>query len=65
MPLKSLFEAPTIADMALVIVQNQVEKAEGQDVELMLAELETLSDEEARRVLSDERLKGANRDEES
>jgi acyl carrier protein len=64
-PLRSLFQAPTIADMALAIVQNQVEKAEGKDIELMLAELEALSDEEARRILDDERLKNATRDEES
>jgi acyl carrier protein len=53
-PLKSLFKAPTVTDMALVIVQNQIEKAESKDINRMLAELENLSDEEARQVFVDE-----------
>jgi acyl-coenzyme A synthetase/AMP-(fatty) acid ligase/acyl carrier protein len=64
-PLRSLFQAPTVADMAVVIVQNQVEKAESKDIDHMLTELETLSDEEARRVLGDKSVKGVNRDERS
>jgi len=62
-PLRSLFQAPTVADMAVVIVQNQLEKAESKDIDRMLAELEALSDEEARQVLGDENVKGVNRDE--
>ncbi len=53
-PLRSLFKAPTVADMAVVIVQNQLEKAESKDVERMLAEVEALSDKEARRALGNE-----------
>ena len=53
-PLRSLFKAPTVADMAVVIVQNQLEKAESKDVERMLAEVEVLSDKEARRALGNE-----------
>jgi amino acid adenylation domain-containing protein len=62
-PLRSLFQAPTVADMAVVIVQNQLEKAESKDIDRMLAELEALSDEEARQLLGDENVKGVNRDE--
>jgi acyl carrier protein len=62
-PLKSLFQAPTVADMAVVIVQNQAEKAGNTDIEHMLTELETLSDEEALRTFGDERGKGDNGDE--
>jgi acyl carrier protein len=62
-PLRSLFKAPTVADMAVVIIQNQVEKAESKDVERMLAEVEALSDKEARRALDDERRNGGNGDE--
>jgi len=64
-PLRSLFQAATVANMAVVIVQNQVEKAESKDIDRMLAELEALSDEEAQRVFGDERVKGANMDERS
>jgi amino acid adenylation domain-containing protein len=46
-PLRSLFQAPTVAELAVVIAQEQVEKAEGKDIDSMLAELEALSDEEA------------------
>ena len=47
-PLRSLFQTPTVADMAVVIVQSQVEKAVSKDIDRMLAELEALSDGEAR-----------------
>ena len=38
-----------MADMAVVIVQSQVEKAASKDIDRMLAELEALSDGEARK----------------
>jgi acyl carrier protein len=62
-PLRSLFMAPTVADMAVVIVQGQLEKAESNDVERMLAEVEALSDKEARRALGNECRNGGNGDE--
>ena len=55
--LQSLFEAPTVADMATVITQNQAKKAGQEEVDRMLAELEALSDEEAQRLLADEQRK--------
>jgi len=61
--LRSLFQAPTVADMAVVIVQNQVEKAESKDIEYLLAELEELSDEESRRLFAEERGNGGTGDE--
>ncbi|MFQ5853749.1 MAG: AMP-binding protein, partial [Candidatus Binatia bacterium] len=54
LPLKSLFELPTVADMAVVIVQNQAKKIGQEDLARMLTELEPLSDEEARQRLADE-----------
>jgi amino acid adenylation domain-containing protein len=59
-PLRSLFQAPTVADMAVVIIQNEVEKAESKDIDRMLDELKALSDEEARRVFGDEHGNGGN-----
>jgi acyl transferase domain-containing protein len=48
LPLPTIFEAPTVAEMALVVKQRQAEMAR------MLAELEALSDEEARLLLENE-----------
>ena len=53
-PLRTLFEAPTVADMAVAIIQNQAEKAEEEDLDQILAELEALPHGEAQRLLSDE-----------
>jgi acyl carrier protein len=49
LPVRALFESPTAADMALMIVQNQAVKTGQENVERMLAELEALSREEARK----------------
>ena len=51
LPVKSLLEAPTVAEMAVVIVQNQAKKAGEEELNRMLAELEALSDEEAQQLL--------------
>ena len=52
LPLRSLFEAPTVAEMALTITENQANKAEQADIERLLTELEALSAEEAKRLLA-------------
>ena len=46
--LRSLFQAPTVADMSVVIIQNQAKQADNKDIDRMLTELEALSDEETR-----------------
>lgn len=58
LPIKSLFESPTVADMAAVIVENMARNAGDEELALMLAELESLSDEEAQERLGDEESKG-------
>ncbi len=40
MPLKILFEAPTLTEMALAITQNQAQSAKLKDIERMLTDLE-------------------------
>jgi non-ribosomal peptide synthetase component E (peptide arylation enzyme) len=54
LPVKSLFESPTVADMAMVITQNQSKKFGEEKLACMLTELESLSDEEARQHLAEE-----------
>jgi amino acid adenylation domain-containing protein len=51
MPLQSLFQSPTVAQMAAVIAEYQAKKLGDKDLERMLRELESLSDEDARRLL--------------
>lgn len=60
--LKSLFQASTVADMAVVITQKIADKVENKDIERLLAELEKLSDGDARRHFAVERIKGESSD---
>ena len=53
LPLRLLFESPTVAEMAEAISHHQVLKADQQAIERMLAELEDLSDEQAKQLLAD------------
>ena len=52
-PLRSLLESPTVADMAVVITENIAKKAGDEELARMLAELESISDEEAQRRLAE------------
>jgi hypothetical protein len=45
LPVKALFDAPTVAEMAVVIARHHARNATPDDIERMLAELEALSDE--------------------
>jgi len=51
-PLRALFEKPTLAELALAITEARLGQAGGA-AEDLLAELEGLSDEEAARRLAD------------
>ena len=51
-PLRSLFEAPTIAKMAAVITEHQGQQLGEKELERMLGELELMSDEEARHLVA-------------
>lgn len=48
LPLKALFESPTVAQMATVIVEHRAKKLGEEDLHHILTGLETLSDEEAK-----------------
>jgi len=54
LPLRSLFQAPTVADMALAITQRQAKAADQADIDRLLAELEALSTEEAKQLLAED-----------
>ena len=53
-PIRSLFEAPTVANMAVVIVQNLANEVEQEDLDRMLAKSVALSEEQAKHHLTDE-----------
>ena len=53
-PLRDIFEAPTIVQLAEKIVLNQAEQESNDELSQMLAELEQLSDQTAQAYLSEE-----------
>jgi amino acid adenylation domain-containing protein len=55
LPLQSLFQSPTVAEMAAIITQNQAKRASPEDLARLLSEVEALSDEEAQKLLVTER----------
>lgn len=61
-PLRTLFEKPTVEELALVVMERQAERVAGEEVSSILAEVESLSDEEARRILADQSETGRGRD---
>jgi len=48
LPIQSLFQSPTVEEMAKVIARHQAEKLSQEDLAGVLAELDALSDEEAK-----------------
>src|SRR3990172_6913022 len=53
-PLQSLFQSPTVATMAAVIAKHQGKNLGDEELASILTELETLSDEEAERLLANQ-----------
>jgi acyl carrier protein len=58
LPLKSLFESPTVAEMAIVITEHQEKKLGTEELHRILTELESLSDEEAQRLVANRSTAG-------
>jgi amino acid adenylation domain-containing protein len=53
-PLQSLFQSPTVAEMAAVIAEQRGRNLDAQDLAGILTELESLTDEQAQKLLSDQ-----------
>ena len=58
LPLRSLFQSPTVAAMAAVITEHQGELLGEDELERMLGELESMSDEEAQQLVTKKPVKG-------
>jgi amino acid adenylation domain-containing protein len=54
LPIRSLFEAPTVADLVMEVVQREVEQVDGKTLAQILAELEQWSEDEMRITLASE-----------
>jgi acyl carrier protein len=55
LPVKALFDAPTIAEMAKVILGNDAKRATEENLKLGLDEIEAMTEEEADRQLAEKK----------
>jgi hypothetical protein len=58
LPVKALYDAPTVARMAEVVTQNFDHRGADKDVEQTLREVETMTDEEAQRFVAEKSSPG-------
>jgi acyl carrier protein len=58
LPVKSLFDSPTVAEMAIVVAQNQAKKLGEEELARLLSELESITEDEAQRLLAKESFAG-------
>ncbi len=53
LPIKALFDAPTVAEMAAIIEENQAKQANDEAINRMLSEVEAMTEREAQRRLDE------------
>jgi amino acid adenylation domain-containing protein len=53
LPVNALFDAPTVARMAAIVEQNRAKRANDAELERMLREVETMTEEEAQRSVDE------------
>jgi len=52
-PLRQMFDAPTIAEMATIITENQVKRASAPKLARMLREIDSMIEEDAKRRMDE------------
>jgi len=57
-PVKSLFDSPTVAEMAIVVAQNQAKKVGQEELPRLLSELESITEDGTERLLAKESFAG-------
>ena len=53
LPVRALYDAPTVARMAEVVKQNHAHRADDAELEQMLRQVETMTEEEAQRDVAE------------
>jgi len=59
LPVRALYDAPTVARMAEVVKQNHAHSADDAELEQMLRQVETMTEEEAERDVAEMSLRAA------
>ncbi|MDF5721978.1 MAG: beta-ketoacyl synthase N-terminal-like domain-containing protein [Rhizonema sp. PD37] len=60
LPYKNFFSGPTVAELALVIIQKLAEQTDREALAQALAEIEQLSEDEAQEILASQAIGGSN-----
>jgi phosphopantetheine binding protein len=57
-PLRTLLESPTVAEMAAIITRSEAKRASDKGLAQMLREVEAMSEEKPQRLVAKETVKG-------
>ena len=58
LPIKALFDSPTVAEMASIVAQNHAKQANEEEIAQILREVEVVTEEEARQLVAEATVKG-------